>query len=319
MRLAGTNARSREDCRIVRDSGVSEVRSQILHSSGETRRWWGGWEMSDERVTPMSFDLDGSALRPDYVAKVSYGNDSIALIQWLHEYDLKHPLGKVVCLYNDTGWATSWWPARVENAEANLVRKYGFIPARTQSIGMRELLRRHNCWPSRVMPFCTEELKIEPTLSWLRFNDPGGVAEMVCGVRREESSTRRNWPEHEATSDKNEGRAEWSPLALVDEIERDALIVRAGFVPLEHRSRECRCVNAGSQDILKFSEADLDDISTTEKAMTCWGDNRFMFSPRKKKGRPEGIRAVVQWAKQVKPREAAIEPGGGCDAGYCTG
>lgn len=68
-------------------------------------------------AVPMSFDFD-SAIRPDYVVKCSYGNDSIALLQFLHEYNLKHPLGKVVVLYNDTGWATAWWPARVEKGES---------------------------------------------------------------------------------------------------------------------------------------------------------------------------------------------------------
>jgi hypothetical protein len=168
------------------------------------------------------------------------------------------------------------------------------------------------------MQFCTEELKVEPTLSWLRMHDPEGIAETVLGVRREESAARLAWPEYVPSSDKNEGRAEWSPLVFHTTEMRDALIRRAGWEPLPHRSRECRCVNAGSQDILKFTPEDIDEIEAIEKSMTCWGDNRFMFSPRKKKGRPEGIRAVVEWAKQVKPKEATLEVGSGCDSGYCT-
>lgn len=267
---------------------------------------------------PTSFDFDGQALRPDYVVKCSYGNDSIALLQWLHEYNRKHPLGKVVVLYNDTGWATAWWPGRVLNGE-KLAKSFGFITAQTTSKGMRKLILNHNCWPQRRRQFCTEELKIIPSIEWLGVHDPEGKATMICGVRREESAARRLWPEFVESSDKNEGRAEWSPLVFLNISERDALIVRAGWKPLPHRSRECRCINANSQDLLQWSEEDIADIDQAEKSMRCWGDNRFMFSPRKKKGTPEGIRAVVEWAKQVPVKERDIEPGSGCDSGYCTG
>lgn len=254
-------------------------------------------------------------MRPDYVVKCSYGNDSIALLQWLHEYDLKHPLGKVVVLYNDTGWAANWWGGRVENGE-KLARVFGFIPVQTISIGMRALIQERNIWPRRTMQFCTEILKIAPTMSWLSINDPEGVATLCCGVRREESNARALWPEWVHSESNNEGRTQWSPLVTLTTEERDELIHRAGWLPLPHRSRECRCVNAGSQDIQKFSDEDIVEIEIVEKAMKCWGDNRFMFSPSKKKGRPEGIRAVVEWAKQVKPKKD--EPAGGCDSGYCT-
>jgi hypothetical protein len=38
-------------------------------------------------AVPQSFsDFGEESLRPDYVVKSSYGNDSIALIQFMHEY-----------------------------------------------------------------------------------------------------------------------------------------------------------------------------------------------------------------------------------------
>ena len=51
----------------------------------------------------------------DYVVFASYGNDSIALIQWVYERRLKN----VAVVYSDTGWAADWWPARVKKAEAS--------------------------------------------------------------------------------------------------------------------------------------------------------------------------------------------------------
>jgi hypothetical protein len=38
----------------------------------------------------------------DYVAFVSWGNDSIALVQWLHEHNFEG----VTCVFSDTGWAS---------------------------------------------------------------------------------------------------------------------------------------------------------------------------------------------------------------------
>lgn len=273
---------------------------------------------------PLSFDLDGHALRPDYVVKCSYGNDSIALIQWLHEYNERFPLGKVVVLYNDTRWAANWWAGRVENAEKNLVTKYGFISARTKAKEWRRLLFEHNAWPDKLRRFCTEDQKIIPTQHWLAQHDPDGRAELVCGVRREESADRRNWPEFAEADSTNENRPQWSPLVFHTIEQRDALITRAGWVPLPHRSRECRCVLANSTDIKSWSEDDLAEIETLEKELGFRNrerdfSNKFMFHPHRKKGRPHGIRAVFEWAKQVKPKDAAFEPAGGCDSGYCTG
>lgn len=282
------------------------------------------------KAIPLSFDFDGEAMRPDCIVKCSYGNDSIALLQCLHEYNQKHSLGKVVVLYNDTGWATKWWPARVKNGGL-LASKMGFLTAETKSIGMEELIHRHNAWPNSFMKFCTEELKIDPTLAWLAQHDPEGKAELICGVRREESHKRRNWPEYEESSSKNDGRPFWSPMVNVTESERNDLIRRAGWEVLPHRSRECRCVLGNSQDIKRWSEEDILDIERAEASLKVLkvlkvlkgqggeeDENQFMFRPSSKKGRPRGIRQVVEWAKSVDQKTETVEASG-CDSGFCTG
>lgn len=277
--------------------------------------------MKSIRSVPTSFDFGGLALRPDYVVKCSYGNDSIALIQWLHEYNQRHNLGKVTCLYNDTGWAASWWEGRVQKGE-RFAEACGFTTSRTKAIAWKELLLQHAGWPDRLRRFCTEELKIVPTIHWLCENDPDGKAEMVCGVRRDESKERANWPEYLEGSDKNEGRAEWSPLVLLNTQERDELITRAGWVPLPHRSRECRCVLANATDLTLWSEDDISQIEDLEQWLGKLypGKVKFMFNPRKKAGKPEGIRAVRRWAENlVASRSVPEEPVSGCDSGFCTG
>ena len=67
----------------------------------------------------------------DFIIKSSYGNDSIALIQWAHERGLQN----VAVLYNDTGWADPAWIGRVLECEVWCAAK-GFTPHRTTSIGM---------------------------------------------------------------------------------------------------------------------------------------------------------------------------------------
>lgn len=267
------------------------------------------------KCVPRSFDF-GEALCPDYVVKCSYGNDSIALLQWLYEYEQRFgKLGKVVTLYNDTGWATKWWPARVENGE-KLASSMGFIPARTKCLGFEKLVKNHGGWPDQLRKFCTEELKIIPTLNWLRMHDPDGKAEMICGVRREESHGRALWPER-VENGIDEGRSMWSPLVLVTLKERDALIKRAGWQPLPHRSRECRCINANSTDLKTWESHDIEDVERLETFLQKKypGKIKFMFHPKAKKGNPEGIRKVIEWAKNVKTKEPSE---GGCDSGYCT-
>lgn len=67
------------------------------------------------------------------VASVSYGNDSIALLQWLHE-GRTAVTGRILCVYAATGWASKEWPTRVERGEA-LARSYGFEPYQVARAG----------------------------------------------------------------------------------------------------------------------------------------------------------------------------------------
>jgi hypothetical protein len=276
------------------------------------------------KAVPTSFDFGGAAIRPDCVVKCSYGNDSIALLQFLREFNQQSPLGKIVVLYNDTGWAASWWPARVARGET-WVKSLGFIPARTDSKGMEQTIMDHGGWPDEFRKFCTQELKIWPTFAWLRLHDPEGKAKMVCGVRREESERRKSWPEF-IENGIDEGRSQWSPLVELKEAERNDLIRRAGWIPLLHRSRECRCINANSRDLKTWSEQDVRDVEKIETALQQKypGKVKFMFHPAAKAGNPQGIRQVIEWAKKVKPckKNGKVdhyeEDSGGCDSGYCT-
>lgn len=259
----------------------------------------------------------------DYVIKASYGNDSIALIQWMHE----NPIGactltkpKIAVLYNDTGWASDEWPARVERGEI-LARLYGFYPHKTTSTGLESLVRKKKSWPRQGIQFCTAELKMVPTEAWLSEHDPQSQSIVVIGVRREESKNRANYPEW---SEGLDGRKVWAPLATVEEVERDQLISRAvWFDILPHRSMECfPCINSNRSDIIELSKnpARIAKINDIEISMGFTSNNkpRTMFRPYRYMG-ATGINEIVRWAKAGHGK-FELDDGNdssGCEAGWC--
>lgn len=249
---------------------------------------------------------------------VSYGNDSIALIQACHESGLRD----VHTLYNDTGWASPDWKDRVDAGEA-LARRYGFTPHRTASIGMEALVYAHKGWPRQGMQFCTEELKIEPTKKWLGEVDPQGMAILYNGKRRAESAKRSDIPLYIAAKDSWFGRLMVSPLYKHTDEQRNALVQAAGFEVLPHRSQECApCVNASRADLIVLPEPVVANIARIEKnaGFTSKGKPRTMFRPYHFMG-ATGIREIIRWAKSPRGKFYLDDGNGapGCDSGMCGG
>ena len=251
------------------------------------------------------------------VASLSYGNDSIALMQWLHENKALSRLGRVLCAYSDTGWAAKEWPARVERGEA-VAKSYGFEPHRSESTGFGPLARLKKGFPRNGMQFCTTELKIKPVTAFLEVVDPSKEATIAIGIRREESEARSQWPEHIEDSEKHGGRDAWFPMVRVLKAERDALIGRAGFEVLPHRSKECfPCVNSNRADLRLLTDERVNELEALETSMgfTGKGKPRTLFRPYRHGG-AVGIREVVRWANSER---GGYVPSNECDSGFCGG
>jgi 3'-phosphoadenosine 5'-phosphosulfate sulfotransferase (PAPS reductase)/FAD synthetase len=246
-----------------------------------------------------------------YIIKASYGNDSIALIQWMAEHGYG-PASFVV--YNDTGWSRDGWSARVSEGEA-LALSYGMLPLRTQA-NFVAACRLKQAMPRHGMQFCTTLLKIEPTIELMRGLDPSRELIAVVGVRREESARRASWPEWTEESDLDGGRSLWAPLVRVMKDERDALVRRAGFDVLNHRSDECwPCVNANRSDLrrLAVDEPRIAELEALEAELSAGKDAaRRMFREQ------SGIRETMAWA-QSQPGKYSEGQSFllGCDAGFC--
>lgn len=243
----------------------------------------------------------------------SYGNDSIALIQWAYEQGLKD----VTTCYSNTGWAAGYWAGRVGVAEA-WVKSLGFTPTQISSEGMQNLVRRKKAWPrggGGKFQFCTDNLKQQPAIRWLDDVDPNKESTCLVGIRREESANRAQFPEFTEQSEKHGGRELWAPLVRYTESMRNALIGRTPFDVLPHRSKECwPCVNATKRELKLMDESTLIRVRNLEDEMgtNSKGNERVMFSP-KRHGGAVGIDAVVQDALHNMDDMFTQS----CDGGWC--
>lgn len=244
----------------------------------------------------------------DYLVTCSCGNDSVALLQFMHQNNFDFGV-----VYNDTGWARDDWDGRVSNVSSWCFDR-GVPFFITKSEGMEGLVRRKKGWPmpASKMQWCTQELKEKPTIELLSKIDPEGELTIVTGRRRLESQNRSDLPQWQDESPKHGGREVWNPLYLHSESMRDDLIILAGFTPLPHSSMECYpCVCANKSDLSAMSgdEARISKIESIEIDMgfTRNGKPRTMFRPYRVGG-GVGIRQAVQWGSGPRGWKAEYVP-----------
>lgn len=246
-----------------------------------------------------------------YAISVSYGNDSMAMIQWAHEVGL-NLWGDVYVVYCDTGWAQPGWETRIAEGEA-LARRYGFTPVQTKSMGMAELVRMKKGWPGNGQQFCTAFLKGVPFLEWIDEVDTGRTGVILVGKRRAESVKRRDTPEFIEQSEYHGDRCLWHPLYLHTDEDRDGLLARAGIQVLPHRSQECSpCVNANRGDFMRLQPVELAKVNELEVEI-----GKPMFRPKRYHGL--GIYGVAMWARHGKHHEEPIPEDEGCGAPFGCG
>lgn len=245
------------------------------------------------------------------VISASYGNDSIALIQWAKESGLKD----VTVTFIDTGWSGKGWMDRVARCEEWVVT-LGFTPVRIiPAVQFEELIKSRKGFPNQRYQWCSGHLKGVPFLGWIDEIDPERKATILIGKRREESQERADTPEFIDASEYHGDRRVWHPLFMHDEQARNELIVRAGFEVLPHRSKECDpCVNANRDDFRTLDESDAQKVAQLEA-----DTGKTMFRS-KRHGGAKGIEQVIRWANNSpgnyneKQEDLFASP---CSSGYC--
>ena len=244
------------------------------------------------------------------VISSSYGNDSVAMIQWAHETGLPD----VHVLFIDTGWAATGWLDRVSKAE-EWVKSLGFNAVRlTPEVQFEELMRSKKGFPSQRYQWCSVHLKGVPFLGWIDEADKECKATVLIGKRRDESPERADTAEFIASSEYHGGRRVWHPLFLHTDADRDALLHRAGFEPLPHRSRECSpCINSNRADLRLLDETDIAKVEALESEV-----GKTMFRPARHNG-AVGVRKVIAWASASPGtyNEAQDDMFSECSSGYC--
>tara|TARA_R110002124_G_scaffold133116_13_gene295754 strand:- start:1433 stop:2305 length:873 start_codon:yes stop_codon:yes gene_type:complete len=233
-----------------------------------------------------------------YIVTTSFGNDSVALIQYM----IENHHGEFCCLYNDTGWAREDWPARVSKISSMLMEQ-GVTVFITKSIGMEGIVRKNKGWPmpASAMQWCTQTLKEKPSAEFYEKHDPECEAIIVTGRRREESQNRANIPLWQYESEKHGGRDVYNPIINFTSEDRDSYIRKFGIEPLPHSSMECYpCVCANKKDLAAIPIND-ERINLIEKieidlGFTRNGKPRTMFRPYRVGG-GVGIRQAIAWGR----------------------
>ena len=250
----------------------------------------------------------------EYLVASSGGNDSIALMQFMHEKGKDFGV-----VYNNTGWARDDWATRIKQvSEWCFNRGVTFFetkPARFENRhakgfdvnpGFEELVAHNGGFPmpASKMQWCTMHLKEAPTIELLDRIDHDCELTIVTGRRREESQNRRDLSQYQDESAKHGGRDVWNPLYVHNELMRDELIKRAGFEPLPHSSMECYpCVCANKSDLNEM----LNDPLAKSKILrlvsleielghTRNGKPRTMFRPYRVGG-GVGFEEALNWSE----------------------
>lgn len=122
------------------------------------------------------------------VASISGGRDSAAMSLYLSELGVEHER-----VFMDTGWESQ---ITYDYLRGPLTDKLGPITEIRGELDFVQLVEKKGLFPSRVMRFCTEELKIFPVMQWLslrteaRITDDAPELVNAVGIRRGESRAR---------------------------------------------------------------------------------------------------------------------------------
>ncbi len=242
-----------------------------------------------------------------HILRSNYSNNSMALIQWAHEQQLKD----VIVVYVDTGWAAEGWLDYVSQCE-RFVQNVGFNIKHIKPVTpFEDIMEMKGGFPSRQRQWCALHLKGIPFLKWIDEADPDTKATVLLPKSRVETNF-TDIPEYIESCEFNGERRVWQPLFNIDQLQRDALLARAGIAPLPYPSQECSpCINSTVTALRKLTTSAIEKTAELEEEL-----ETTLFPPQDCNG-ASGIYAVVEWAKTAKQDQLNYEYG--CSASFGCG
>ncbi len=125
---------------------------------GHDGRGWGGADVSDA-IKALRERIGDRKI----IASVSGGKDSAAARLYMRELGIPDEQVRNVAM--DTGWEWSGWREYVDGPLSTVIGPVEIISAPRQ---FADLVRHKQMFPSRIMRFCTQELKVYPMQRFIR-------------------------------------------------------------------------------------------------------------------------------------------------------
>lgn len=200
----------------------------------------------------------------------NFGNDSIALIEWVKQQSLRD----VYVVSVDTGWSAKEWDRRVLHADKYLTQHAMTHVRLTSEYSFSKLVRERKNFPSIKFHWCASFLKGLPILEWLDQVDPDLNAMVLLAKRREQAPALQNLQAFELESHSYGGRKVGYPLYQHTLAQRNQLIEEAGFDLLVTRSLECDpCIYNQRSDFQRLDNERIQQVAALEAVI-----DRPMFS-----------------------------------------
>lgn len=278
-------------------------------------------------MSQLSFDLSAKAKIGSrrVIASVSGGKDSAAMSLYLRELGIEHER-----VFMDTGWES---PHLYEYLRGPLTAKLGPITEIRAEVDFLGLVEKKGLFPSRLMRFCTTELKVLPFKKYLAgfVEEHGGDVVSVVGIRRAESNARSKMAEWEW--DDGFDCEIWRPLVTWtrDDVvachARHDLAMNPLYALGATRVGCWPCIHAGKKEIELVARIDpsrIDHIEQIEQRLNEAGavrDAQLGREPRRRsmfwwhKGPnnyPIPVRDAVEWARSKRGEWQPMNAGDGC-------
>lgn len=278
--------------------------------------------------------IDVHAANVIVVASVSGGKDSGAASLYLKRLGIPHRRA-----FANTKWEH---PKLYEYLRGPLTDVLGAIDEVAGPLGFEELVRKKGLFPSRVMRFCTQQLKVFPLRDYVRrVAEENPLAEIVnvVGIRADESNARSKMTEWEFSEDFDcwiwRPLIAWSTADVIAEHARAGLPMnplygmgakRVGCWPCIHENKKGLVVVAENDpariDLIESMEADLNaEGAARDKAKGRDWIPRSMFSYHggDNKHIPLTIRETIEWARSARGEFQPPGAGDGCARfGLCS-